>query len=104
MELEGTDDKHLTTLHGELIAFDWIEQNTGHAIYKDGRLSACYRITQQGFRAFRRLHGIVVAEEFSEPAEAPQPRLPRKKKDKNESRTAATSEESKEAVSGYTLP
>ena len=92
MEMEGIDAKHLTTLHGELIAFDGIEQNTGHALFKDGVLTACYRVTQQGLRAFRRQHGIVVAEEVSEPAEAPQPRVPRKKKGKNEAQAVATSE------------
>ena len=81
MEMDGIDAKQLTTLHGELIAFDGIEQNTGHALFKDGVLTACYRITQQGLRAFRRRHGIVVVEEVSDMAEAPQPKVPRKKKD-----------------------
>ena len=30
MEMEGAAAKELTQLHGELIAFAWIEQNTGN--------------------------------------------------------------------------
>ncbi|MCE9567145.1 MAG: hypothetical protein K8U57_34515, partial [Planctomycetes bacterium] len=59
MEMEGVDSKQLTALHGELIAFDWIEQNTGHALGKaDGTISSCYRVTQNGLWEFRRIHGI----------------------------------------------
>ncbi len=47
MRLDGVEPAQLTALHGELIAFDGIEQNTGHAVLlPDGTLSACYRITQ----------------------------------------------------------
>ena len=41
MQLEGVEPKQLSALHGELIVFDWIEQNTGQAIMlTDGGLSA----------------------------------------------------------------
>ncbi len=81
MKMEGIDSQQLTTLHGELIAFDWIEQNTGQAkMSQDGTLTACYRITLEGLREFRRIHGIVVIEERSETTEQSQPRSPRKKK------------------------
>ena len=40
MQMEGVEPKQLSTLHGELIVFDWIEQNTGQAISRpDGTLS-----------------------------------------------------------------
>ena len=92
MQMDGIDSKQLTALHGVLIAFNGIEQNTGHAIFRqDGTLSACYRITQSGLREFRRIHGIEV-EEISESPEVPQPRVPRKKKKKDELLAVATSE------------
>jgi hypothetical protein len=46
MKMEGVEPKQMSELHGELIAFDWIEQNTGHT------LSACYRITLNGLREY----------------------------------------------------
>ena len=92
MKMEGIDTQQLTLLHGELIAYDCIEQNTGHAkMSQDGTLTACYRITQEGLREYRRIHGIVVIEERSETTEQSQPRNPRKKK-KKESHIAATSQ------------
>ena len=82
MRMDGVGPEQLTALHGELIAFDGVEQNTGHAVVlPDGTLSACYRVTPHGLRAFRRLHGEEAADEPAEPAERPQPRFPRKKKD-----------------------
>lgn len=93
MTMEGIEPKQLTGLHGELIAFDWIEQNTGHALGRaDGTLSGCYRITQSGLREYRRIHGIEAAEEQAEAPEKSQPRIPRKKKEKAESPAVAASE------------
>ena len=37
MRMDGVGTEQLTTLHGELIAFDGIEQNTGHAVLSPGR-------------------------------------------------------------------
>ena len=46
MRVDGVEPQQLTTLHGELIAFDWVEQNTGDARWSpDGALAACYRVT-----------------------------------------------------------
>jgi hypothetical protein len=91
MQMDGLAPKDLTALHGELIAFDWIEQNTGHASFgPDGVLSACYRVTRQGLRDYRRLHGIEAAEEPAEPTEDTRPKFPRRKKDKPEPAPAAT--------------
>ncbi len=46
-EVEGLTARELSRLHGELIAQGWIEQNTGVT-------PACYRVTLQGLRAFRK--------------------------------------------------
>ncbi|HEY1188180.1 MAG TPA: hypothetical protein VGE74_11010 [Gemmata sp.] len=91
MRLDGVGPEQLTAQHGELIAFDGIEQNTGHAVLRpDGTLAACYRVTPNGLREFRRLHGIAVVEEQSE---APEKQgFPRKRKDKTESHAGATAE------------
>ena len=45
-EMDGCDARALVRLHGELIAFGWIEQNTGVvSALKRGTAPACYRIT-----------------------------------------------------------
>jgi len=55
MSLEGVDAKELTKLHGELLAFAWIEQNTGATPRANpGVLAGCYRITPAGQRALKR--------------------------------------------------
>jgi hypothetical protein len=83
-------------LHGELIAFDWIEQNTGQAfLTQEGTLSACYRITLNGLREHQRFHGVEIEEEGSQSLENSQPRFVRKKRQKVEAPEAlavATSE------------
>jgi hypothetical protein len=48
MKMAGVDASGLSMLHGELLAFDWIEQNTGQT-------PCCYRITQAGLRALRHM-------------------------------------------------
>ena len=86
MQMEGVEPKQLSALHGELIVFDWIEQNTGQAIMlKDGRLSACYRITPYGLREFYRIQGMEYQEKPKETPEKTAPRFPRKKKQKADS-------------------
>ncbi len=79
MQMEGVEPKQLSALHGDLIAFDWIEQNTGQT------LSACYRITVSGLREYRRLHGVEIVEERSETSEKSQARFTRRKKQKSDS-------------------
>jgi hypothetical protein len=52
MEMNGINGDALTRLHGELIAWGWLEQNTGNtAVLKPGGVANCYRITTQGVRA-----------------------------------------------------
>jgi hypothetical protein len=46
MELGGVEPRVLALLHGELIAYGWLEQNTG-------QMGACYRITTAGVRAWK---------------------------------------------------
>ncbi|QJW95393.1 hypothetical protein FTUN_2942 [Frigoriglobus tundricola] len=93
MQMDGAAPERLTVLHGELIAFDAIEQNTGGArLLPDGTLSMCYRITRHGLGAFRCLHGIEAVEESSEPKEPAPSRLGRKKLGRIEASGAAASE------------
>jgi hypothetical protein len=93
MQMDGVEPQHLTLLHGELIAFDWIEQNTaGASLRSDGTLAACYRITRHGLQEFRRLSGVEAVEESPEPPEQLQPRFARKKKAKAESSGVVASE------------
>jgi hypothetical protein len=54
-ELPATSAKQLVQLHGELIAHDWLEQNTGVVILRQpGVVAACYRVSAAGRRALRR--------------------------------------------------
>ena len=53
---DGVDPRELVRLHGELIAYGWIEQNTGIvAEAKRGAAPSCYRITPAGIRALKQL-------------------------------------------------
>jgi hypothetical protein len=80
--LDGVAVEQLTALHGELIAFDGIEQNTGHAVLRpDGTLSACYRVTQAGLKEFCRLHGVEAVDEEPGAVEQP-PGRPRGKRER----------------------
>ncbi len=95
MRMDGVGPEQLTALHGELIAFDWVEQNTGHAVLRpDGSLAACYRVTPNGLREFRRLHGIAVVEEQPEVTEKSPSRFPRKRRDKSASHAGEPAESS----------
>ena len=54
MKIDGLGLRDLQRLHGELIAFGWIEQNTGMTgVLKPATAAACYRITTQGLRALK---------------------------------------------------
>jgi hypothetical protein len=98
MRMEGVEPKQLSFLHGEMIAFEWIEQNTGQAsAFKDCVISACYRITLNGLREYGRLQGVEINEKSPEAQEKKVPSFPRKKKRKSDSPEApvvAASEES----------
>jgi hypothetical protein len=54
MHLEGVEAKELVKLHGELIAYGWVEQNLGAtASAKPGAVAGCYRVTSAGLRAWQ---------------------------------------------------
>ena len=85
MQMEGVEAKELSALHGSLMAFDWIEQNTGQALMlANGTLSACYRITLNGLREYGRFHGVKIEEKAPETAEKKGPKFPRKKKQESD--------------------
>jgi hypothetical protein len=52
MQLDNCEAKQLTRLHGELMAYGWLEQNTGvvPAARKD-EAPGCYRVTRAGIKA-----------------------------------------------------
>jgi hypothetical protein len=55
-ELAGVEPRQLSKFHGELLAFGWLEQNTGLTpILKRGAAPSCYRITSSGLRALKQL-------------------------------------------------
>lgn len=45
-EMDDVEPRQLVKLHGELLAYGWLEQNTGAA-------ASCYRITTAGIRALK---------------------------------------------------
>jgi hypothetical protein len=54
MAREGARPEDLVKLHGELLAYDWIEPNTaGTVAPRAGAVLQCYRITAAGLRAFQ---------------------------------------------------
>src|SRR4051812_7645389 len=54
MQLDGCDGRRLSRLHGELIAYGWLEQNTGVvAAARPGEAPGCYRATPAGLRAVK---------------------------------------------------
>src|SRR5947208_1694217 len=48
MHLDGVESPQMARLHGELIAFGWVEQNIGE-------VPARYRITLDGWRAMKQV-------------------------------------------------
>ena len=53
MELDGCGVRELTRLHGELIAYGWLEQNTGVIAVSTHPVPASYRVTSAGIRALK---------------------------------------------------
>lgn len=82
MHLDGVEPPQMAKLHGELIAFGWVEQNTG-------AVPARYRITLDGWRAIKQ------AQWQGGEAEAPKiapPKSLRKNRRKSEASATTTSE------------
>jgi hypothetical protein len=78
--MEGIDAKELSRLHGELIAFDCIEQNPSRTT---GSVAGIYRITSQGVRDLCQIRGEECPERLDTP-EISKPKFPRKKKQKSD--------------------
>jgi hypothetical protein len=57
LSMEGIEPRELIKFHGELLAYGWIEQNTGATpVLCHGAAPACYRITPAGVRALKQVH------------------------------------------------
>ena len=60
--LDGVEPRELVKCHGELLAYGWLEQNTGSTPgARPGAAPACYRITSAGLRALKQLQAEEVA-------------------------------------------
>ena len=58
-ELEGVEPRQLVKLHGELLAYGWLEQNTGITpVLRLGAAASCYRITSAGIRALKQVQAL----------------------------------------------
>ena len=55
-QMEGVEGRQLVRLYGELLAYGWLEQNTGLTpVLRRGEAPACYRVTTAGLRALKQL-------------------------------------------------
>lgn len=55
-EFANASPRELVRLHGELLAYGWLEQNTGLTpVLRIGAAPACYRVTSAGLRALKNL-------------------------------------------------
>jgi len=56
MRQDGHVPPELTRLHGELLAYGWLEQNSGNVpVLRNGEAPACYRVTTAGLRALKQV-------------------------------------------------
>jgi hypothetical protein len=54
MEMPNLQANELVKLHGDLLAYGWIEQNTGVvSVFQPGTVAQCYRITPAGQKALK---------------------------------------------------
>jgi hypothetical protein len=68
---EDLPARELVKLHGELIAFGWVEQNTGVTpALKPGVVACCYRVTAAGLRAFKQARAADRVSEQGQPEAA----------------------------------
>jgi hypothetical protein len=64
MQIEGLDRAEITSLHGELIAYGWVEQNTGVLPrVETGACPGSYRSTAAGRKALARHRRVLAGEE-----------------------------------------
>ena len=93
MALEGVETRELVKLHGLLIAFGWLDQNTGNTSHGQLRtVPSCYRVTSAGLRARKTVHASVeqgasdaVENGASSTAKAPEPKRREVRKEKKAS-------------------
>jgi hypothetical protein len=56
LDREGVEARQLIRLYGELLAYGWLDQNTGLTpVLRRGEAPASYRITTAGLRALKQL-------------------------------------------------
>jgi hypothetical protein len=55
LQMEGVEARELVKLHGELLAYGWLEQNTGATPVLKPGAPGCYRITTAGIRALKQV-------------------------------------------------
>jgi hypothetical protein len=85
MSLEGVEPPEMTKLHGELLAFAWIEQNTGNCPgIRTGTIPGCYRVTLAGLRAIKQVQSPEADAEPEIVEEKPFPKRLKKKREKAE--------------------
>jgi hypothetical protein len=56
--MDGLEPRALVRLHGELLAYGWLEQNTGAVSASRGAPPACYRVTAAGLRALKESQSV----------------------------------------------
>lgn len=89
MHMEGIEPPQMARLHGELIAFAWVEQNTG-------QVPGGYRITLAGWRAMKQVEWQGNEEEA--PKRIATPKFLRKKRRKSEAVAAPVAMSETEGV------
>jgi hypothetical protein len=57
-EQQGAEARELVKLHGELLAYGWIEQNTGATPALRPGAPCCYRVTTAGVRALKQAREV----------------------------------------------
>jgi hypothetical protein len=78
--MDGVDAKELSRLHGELLAFEWLEVNSSRTSPAAGGVSpGIYRITSQGIRDLGQVQGVERLDE-PEPPREPKRSFKRKRK------------------------
>jgi hypothetical protein len=85
MAMEGFEPQEISKLHGELIAFSWIEQNTGNiSVLRAGAVPACYRVTLAGLRAVQQIQAPEAVVDLEMPIVEEKPILKRIKRKSRE--------------------
>jgi hypothetical protein len=86
-EMAEVEPRDLVKLHGELIAFQWVEQNTG-------QVPTSYRITLAGLRAMRVVQAKEISDDDLHSPQNQEKQLVGQKRKKNRSSQSPTPEPS----------